>query len=117
MTDKKQIINLPLSYKALQLTCANYKKRTEFLTEELARKAQEYEELKEQLQADQPVGICEICIATAILQNDKYYKALEEIESIADDYNRTNKTSQYYRDGFEEILNIINKAKGEEKCR
>lgn len=42
-----------------------------------------------------------------------YRKALEEIENIADDYDRIDKTSQYYRDGFEQILDIINKAKGE----
>ena len=43
---------------------------------------QECEELKEQLQANQPTGICETCMATAILQNDKYRKALEEIEGL-----------------------------------
>lgn len=63
MTDKEQIIKLPLSYKELQLAYAKYK------------------------------------------------KALEEIEEVADDYNRVGKTSQYYRDGFEEILDIINKIK------
>lgn len=44
---------------------------------------------------------------------DLYRKALEEIEDVSDDYNRTNKTSQYYRDGFDEILDIISKVKGE----
>lgn len=38
-------------------------------------------------------------------------KALDEIEEISDDYNRVEKTSQYYRDGFEEILDIISKVK------
>lgn len=38
-------------------------------------------------------------------------QALDEIEDIADDYNRVGKTSQYYRDGFDEIQDIINKAK------
>lgn len=40
-----------------------------------------------------------------------YKQALDEIEDIADDYNRVGKTSQYYRDGFDEIQDIINKAK------
>lgn len=38
-------------------------------------------------------------------------QALDEIEDIADDYNRVEKTSQYYRDGFDQIQDIINKAK------
>lgn len=42
---------------------------------------------------------------------DNYKQALEQIEDITDDYNRVEKTSQYYRDGFDEIQNIINKIK------
>lgn len=38
-------------------------------------------------------------------------QALDEIEDIADDYNRVEKTSQYYRDGFDEIQDIIDKVK------
>lgn len=45
-------------------------------------------------------------------ENRKLEDALDELEDIADDYNRVEKTSQYYRDGFDEILNITNKAKG-----
>lgn len=41
----------------------------------------------------------------------KYKQALNEIENIADDYNRVEKTSQYYRDGFDEIQNVIDKVK------
>lgn len=37
----------------------------------------------------------------------KTTELLASIENIADDYNRTNKTHQYYRDGFEQILDII----------
>lgn len=36
-------------------------------------------------------------------ERDKYKQALDEIEGIADDYNRAEKTSQYYRDGFDQI--------------
>lgn len=42
---------------------------------------------------------------------DKYKQAFDEIEGIADDYNRAGKTSQYYRDGFDEIQDIIMKVK------
>lgn len=45
-------------------------------------------------------------------ENRKLEDALDELEDIADNYNRVEKTSQYYRDGFDEILNITNKAKG-----
>lgn len=45
-------------------------------------------------------------------ENRKFEDVLDEIEDIADDYNRVEKTSQYYRDGFDEIQNITNKAKG-----
>ena len=48
-------------------------------------------------------------------KNDRYRKAFDEIESIADDYNRIGKTSQYYRDGFEQIFDIINKATSQEE--
>lgn len=42
---------------------------------------------------------------------DKYKQALDEIENIADDYNRVGKTSQYYRDGFDQIQDAINSIK------
>ena len=54
------------------------------------------------------------CLQKRTEKFDCYRKALKEIEEVADDYNRVGKTSQYYRDGFEQILDIINKAKGEE---
>lgn len=38
-------------------------------------------------------------------------QALNRIEDVADDYNRVEKTSQYYRDGFDEIQDIINKIR------
>ena len=51
-------------------------------------------------------------IAFDLYKQLKHYKqALNEIENVADDYNRVEKTSQYYRDGFDEIQDIINKAK------
>lgn len=75
------------------------------LARQLQRKTAECEELKAYAQAQEN-------------QRETYYKeflrkdkALKEIEEISDDYNRVGKTSQYYRDGFEEILDIISKVK------
>lgn len=77
------------------------------LVENLHRKTQECEELEEQLQANQPTGICETCMAKVVLQNDKYRKALEEIGDIVfGDYEIIDPL------GKQQILNIINKAKG-----
>lgn len=42
---------------------------------------------------------------------DNYKQAFDEIENIAGDYNRVEKTSQYYRDGFDQIQGIINNIK------
>ena len=84
----------------------------------LERKTQECEELKEQLQVNQPTGICETCTAKAILQNGKYHKALEEIEQeLKEDIYC--ESQECGCDDFEEclkctkdlILNIIDKAK------
>lgn len=72
---------------------------------QLKRKEQECEELKFNEKKFR------IDAARAKMKASKYKQALDEIEKIADDYNRVGKTSQYYRDGFDEIQNIINKAK------
>lgn len=74
---------------------------------------QECEELKEQLQANQPTGICETCMATALLQNDKYRKALNEIERIClEDVRILADGTELRYDSLDDILNIIDKAKG-----
>lgn len=76
---------------------------------QLKRKEQECEELKEQLQANQPTGICETCMATAILQNDKYRKVLKRIEFEATkELENLEPDTDVYGCLFE-ILNIINK--------
>lgn len=95
MTDKEKIIidGVDVSECAIYrsshtrtLCCSGiYCKEQQFYNcyfKQLVRKTQECEELKEQLQANQPTGICETCMANAILQNDKYRKALEEIEKV-----------------------------------
>lgn len=79
---------------------------------QLKRKEQECKELKEWQEANQPTGICETCTVKSIEDMYKYEQALDEIEDIADDYNRIEKTSQYYRDGFDQIQDIINAVKG-----
>lgn len=73
---------------------------------------QEYKNLKEEFRycrrsiKDISIENTEIC---KILEECK--RALDEIEYVADDYNRAEKTSQYYRDGFDEIQDIINRVK------
>lgn len=85
------------------------------LARQLQRKTAECEELKDQLQANQPTGICETCMATAILQNDKYRKALEEIKEIVKDWYKNEWSCYMCRKNMdkklEDILDIINKAK------
>lgn len=66
-------------------------------------KEQECEELKEKQK--ELLHDCNSC------KFHQYRQALDKIEDIADDYNRVEKSSQYYRDGFDEIQNIINKVK------
>lgn len=45
---------------------------------------------------------------------NKYKQALDEIKEVVDDYNRVGKTSQYYRDGFDAIQDIINNARSKQ---
>lgn len=98
------------------------------LQEKLQTKEQECEELRKQLdrylnqeeedirQLNNDNKLDDILLAIKkandqIEKESKYKQALDKIEDIADDYNRVEKTSQYYRDGFDEIQDIINKAK------
>lgn len=68
----------------------------------------------QQLSTDRSVCVSDLYYAMGLKQErDCYLEALKEIEDISDDYNRVEKTSQYYRDGFEEILDVISKIKGE----
>lgn len=78
---------------------------------QLKHKEQECEELKEQLNQARYLSEGTLRLY-ANRQNIKYKQALDEIEDIADDYNRVEKTSQYYRDGFDQIQDIINAVKG-----
>lgn len=86
---KEQIINLPLSYKALQLAYADYKKQTEIFTEELARKTQECEALKserftrESLITEQENEIDELRQKCEGLRNIVFY--WEQIDKIQED--------------------------------
>ena len=52
---------------------------------QLQRKAQECEQLKDELATYGATGICETCTEKSILQNDKYIKALREIKEIAEE--------------------------------
>lgn len=80
------------------------------LYNKLKHKERECEELKRQV--EQTMYLSEGTLRLyANRQNIKYKQALDEIENIADDYNRVEKTSQYYRDGFDQIQDIINSIK------
>lgn len=77
---------------------------------QLKRKEQECEELKEELNMNKHFVHDSNIESSKHCKCLEYYKqALKKIEEIADDYNRPQKTSQYYRDGFDEIQDIINK--------
>lgn len=81
------------------------------LLQQLTHKTQECEELKEYIQANKATGICETCTHTALIENDRYRKALEEIEI----YCKTAKgvaTNKNDIEFFQMIVDIINKAKG-----
>lgn len=75
------------------------------LTETLMYIEQKEQECEKLASANKRLG-ADLC---GQLQN--HMRALDEIENIADDYNRVEKTSQYYRDGFDQIQDIINSIK------
>lgn len=87
---------------------------------EYLKLSQECKELKEYIQANKPTGICETCTAHALIQNDKYRKALKEIEGLiknfckdCSDYENCNwdKEGCYYS-LIPNLKDIINKAGG-----
>ena len=106
--------------------CCDCEKNQDCYYKQLARKEQECEKLKSQMDEDYNYYTTELKTLRDIISNKekrnaalfltsgRYRKALKEIEDISDDYNRVEKTSQYYRDGFEKILDIISKVKGGE---
>lgn len=85
--------------------CSTTKDKIEDLQQQLKRKEQECETQRHKLNYY-------ITKTPQLLDDIENYKqALDEIENIADDYNRVEKTSQYYRDGFDQIQDIINSIK------
>lgn len=80
---------------------------------QLARKRQECEELKKQLETSEEWRIkAESLNEKLNLENTCYRKALEEIESIIKDYDCANCTEQHCIDCNKyEIFDIINKAR------
>lgn len=113
MTDKKQRdIIKELERKEKELL--SNEKIINKLMKEVDELKQECEELKEQLQANQPTGICETCTAITIFQNDKYRKALKTIEEICwNDVHTFADGTQLRYDSLDDILDIINRLKGE----
>ena len=76
---------------------------------QLARKTQECEELKRKVELMKDCPDCKV---------DEYKKALDEIEKVCleDTYTFADGTQIRY-DSLDEILNIINKVKGEGTCQ
>lgn len=82
---------------------------------QLARKTAECEKLKEYIEANKATGICETCTHKALLENDRYRKALKEIEKILkDEICEECPGKEGCKAGCKEhqCLNIINEAKG-----
>lgn len=78
----KQLARKTQECEALKAYAQRQENQREEYYKEYLKLSQECEELKEWLQANQPTGICETCMAEAILQNDKYRKALEKIKEL-----------------------------------
>lgn len=101
------------------------------LAEKLAKKEQECEELKEKNKVLQKlVSELEYSVQVGIELDDRYRKALDEIEGIIKQTKQQvfcQHCAWYNTDGcdpsdkicgdFIKILDIINKAKGEGKCQ
>lgn len=103
MTDKEQI-TCDCKYCMENPTC--YK---ELLEEQLARKTQECEELKRQLE------FVRTHRTVIDAEKNRYRKALEEIKRICleDTYTFTDGTTIRY-DTLDDILDIVNRGEGEE---
>ena len=83
---------------------------------QLVRKTQECEELKERLERTEE-DLKYQCVDCMNVKSDRYCKALEEIEKQCKCYGRSKYTQEFDREYGGEldtnILDIINKAKGE----
>ena len=92
----------------------NCKRNNNCLFKQLSRKTQEYEELKEEYEAVKSESFTrEELITLQEKDIDRYRKALEEIEEICiNDIHEFADGTQVRYDSLDEILNIINKAKG-----
>ena len=95
----------------------NHSNEIEEYCSRLADKNKECEELKEYIQANKATGICETCTHIALIENDRYRKALEEIngliQSTLDDFEEDSIDQQleFSKQIGMNILDIINKAK------
>ena len=83
---------------------------------QLARKTQEYEDLKERLERTEE-DLKYQCVDCMNVKSDRYRKALEEIEEYIKKYECDNCEDYVFGCGDcgtpRDILDIINKAKGE----
>lgn len=80
--------------------------------QQLYRKTQECEELKERLERTEE-DLKYQCVDCMNVKSDRYRKALEEIEKVCiEDTREFADGTQLRYDSLDEILDIINKAKG-----
>lgn len=120
MTDKEQIIINGVDVRECSYynplgnyNCGGTKKCSQWSNcyyKQLVRKKQECEELKEYIQANKATGICETCTHMALIENDRYRKALKEIKKIIISEDVTTKPKLYDFEQDNKILDIINKA-------
>ena len=71
---------------------------------------QQIEELKEYIQANKATGICETCTHTALIENDRYRKALKEIREIIASGDVGTRPKLYDFEQDNKILDIISKT-------
>lgn len=116
MTDKEQIIIHGEQVPVITLTRRQLEEDWYTLHQQLTSKTQECEELKEKFKKFFNIDNQE-CWDIAFLkdENARYHKVLKEIEAVcrADTYTFADGTQVRY-DSLDDILDIINKAKGEE---
>ena len=90
----------------------NYDTATRDCNEEIARLEQECEELKERLERIEE-DLKYQCVDCMNVKSDRYHKALEEIEKVCIEDTRIFADGTEVRyDSLDDILDIINKAKG-----
>lgn len=84
------------------------------LQSELNAKELECKKQQEFIESTRPTGICEICTAKCITQNDKYKQVLEKIKTYCDYIKMFNLVNQTNETNPQKILDIINEVRNEQ---